>query len=125
MAAGCGLIERPRTGIEHEAENTDHQYRCHQFGIGKAVAGIEDEVAKPGRDAEHFARHQHDPDNANGQPQAGQYMAEHARENDVPQRFPAGGREAIRKAEPARLQAAHAFSSVERIGHTAAKASMK
>ncbi|PNG62219.1 hypothetical protein TI06_23580, partial [Vibrio vulnificus] len=76
--------------------------------VRQAVAGVEDVVAEPGADAEHLARHQDDPEDADGQAHAGQHMAEDARQDHPAQGFPGRGGEATAQLQPARVELAHA-----------------
>mgnify|MGYP003366436845 CR=1 FL=1 len=120
-----GTRQPARQGGEQGAEQADQQDAGHQFRVGEAVSRIEDEIAEPGADAEHFARHQHDPDDADGESDASQDMAEmpgRMMRNSVSVRVALRLRPSCSQRGSSWRTPAAVFSM---IGHTAAKASRK
>ena len=107
--------------VEQVAEEADHQDRRHQVGVSQPVAGIEAEIAQPLRNPEHLGGHQHDPDDPDGEPHAGE---------DVRQMPGSSTRSSVwmQVAERLRASSSQLASSwdtpaavLSRIGHSAAK----
>lgn len=103
-------------GVEGEAERADDDDERHELGVGEAIAGVEDDVAEAGADAEHLGGDEHDPAGADGEAHAGEHVGQDAGDDQAAEQLEGRGGEALAELEPLAGQLAHAGGGVEQDG---------